>query len=41
MPSAGGDVVGLWRYLRYDFKSDQAMQNLAFSGPMIGVTFRW
>jgi hypothetical protein len=36
-----GDVVGLWRYLRYDFKSDQAIQNLAFSGPMIGVTFRW
>jgi hypothetical protein len=36
-----GDVVGLWRYLRYEFKSDQAIQNLAFNGPMIGVTFRW
>ena len=36
-----GDVVGLWRYLRYDFKSDQAIQDLAFNGPMIGVTFRW
>ena len=36
-----GDVVGMWRYLRYDFKSDQAIQNLAFNGPMVGVTFRW
>lgn len=36
-----GDVVGLWRYLRYDMKSDQAIQDLAFNGPMIGVTFRW
>ena len=36
-----GDVVGLWRYLRYDFKSDQAIQDLALNGPMIGVTFRW
>jgi len=36
-----GDVVGLWRYLRYEFKSDQTIQDLAFNGPMIGVTFRW
>jgi len=36
-----GDVVGLWRYLRYDFKSDQPIQDLTFNGPMIGVTFRW
>ena len=36
-----GDVVGLWRYLRYEFESDQTIQDLAFNGPMIGVTFRW
>jgi hypothetical protein len=36
-----GDIVGLWRYVRYDFKSDDAIQDLAFNGPMIGVTFRW
>ena len=36
-----GDVVGAWRYLRYDLKSDQAVQDLSFNGPMIGVTFRW
>jgi len=36
-----GDIVGLWRYLRYDFKSDDVIQDLTFNGPMIGVTFRW
>jgi len=36
-----GDVVGLWRYLSYELKSDQPIQDLSFSGPMIGVTFRW
>jgi len=36
-----GDIVGLWRYMRYDFKSDDAIQDLTFNGPMIGVTFRW
>jgi hypothetical protein len=36
-----GDVVGLWRYIRYDFKSDAVIDDLSFNGPMIGVTFRW
>jgi len=36
-----GDVTGLWRYLRYEMKSDQPIEDLAFNGPMIGVTFRW
>jgi len=36
-----GDVVGMWRYLDYNMKSDQAVSDLNFNGPMIGVTFRW
>jgi len=36
-----GDVVGLWRYLRYNLKSDQPVRDLSFNGPMTGVTFRW
>lgn len=36
-----GDIVGLWRYMRYDLKSDNVIQDLSFNGPMIGVTFRW
>ena len=36
-----GDIVGMWRYLRYEFKSDAAIEDLTLNGPMIGVTFRW
>ena len=36
-----GDVVGMWRYLGYDMKSGQAVDNVNFNGPMIGVQFRW
>jgi hypothetical protein len=36
-----GDIAGLWRYVRYDFKSDDAIQDLKFNGPMLGVTFRF
>jgi hypothetical protein len=38
---AWGDVVGLWRYLSYDMKSDQAVKGLSLNGPMVGATFRW
>lgn len=30
-----------WRYLDYEFKSDSPIQNMNFSGPFIGATFRW
>lgn len=36
-----GGLVGSWRYLDYDMKSDQGIQDLTFSGPMISVVFRW
>jgi len=36
-----GDVVGMWRYVSYDMKSDDVIQDLTFNGPMVGVTFRW
>jgi len=35
-----GDILAMWRYVRYDFKSDDIIQDLTFSGPLIGVTFR-
>jgi hypothetical protein len=36
-----GDVIATWRYLDYKFKSDQKLEDLTFSGPQIGVAFRW
>jgi hypothetical protein len=36
-----GDVIGMWRYMKYDMKSDQSVQDLSLNGPMVGVTFRW
>lgn len=36
-----GDIVALWRYMSYDMKSDDAIQDLRLNGPMLGVTFRW
>ena len=36
-----GDIAALWRYLSYDMKSGQAVEDLTFNGPMVGVTFRW
>ena len=36
-----GDIVGAWRYTDYRMKSDQVVQDLTFSGPAIGVVFRW
>jgi hypothetical protein len=37
-------VVGLtlaYRHLYYDMKSDKLIQDMRFSGPALGVTFRW
>ena len=36
-----GDVLAMWRYLDYDFKSDSALKDMTFNGPMIGVAFHW
>ncbi len=36
-----GDVVGSWRYLDYNMKSGQALQELKFSGPMVSAVFHW
>jgi hypothetical protein len=31
----------MWRYVDYNFKSDKALQDMNFNGPMFGATFRW
>lgn len=36
-----GETVAFWRYLEYDFDSNSAIADINFSGPAIGVTFRW
>ena len=36
-----GELNALWRYLRYNMKSGQAINDVYFSGPQIGVVFRW
>jgi hypothetical protein len=35
------EVVAAWRYLYYDLPSHKAIEDMSFSGPAIGVTFRW
>jgi hypothetical protein len=35
------EVVAAWRYLYYDLPSGSAIEDMSFSGPGIGVTFRW
>jgi hypothetical protein len=36
-----GEVVAAWRYLYYDLPSSKEIEDMNFSGPQIGVTFRW
>lgn len=36
-----GEVVAVWRYLEYDPPSDTPIQEIDFSGPLVGVAFRW
>jgi hypothetical protein len=38
---AWGDATLVFRHLAYDFKSDHPMSDLSFSGPAIGVSFRF
>ena len=36
-----GEFNTLWRYLKYNAKSGQAVTSVSFSGPQIGAVFRW
>ena len=36
-----GEITGMWRYVSYDMKSGSQIEDLRFSGPMIGATWRW
>jgi len=36
-----GSVIGVWRYLDYEFKSSSKIEIIDFNGPAIGVSFRW
>ena len=36
-----GELFAVWRYLDYSFKSSAKIENVNFSGPAIGVAFRW
>ena len=36
-----GDVLAMWRYLDYKFKSDSKIEDMSFNGPMLGVRFNW
>ena len=36
-----GEIVAAWRYLYYNLPSDEEIKDMDFSGPVIGVTFRW
>ena len=36
-----GDVLAMWRYLDYNFKSGKNLEDMNFNGPMFGVAFHW
>lgn len=36
-----GEVYGMWRYLDYNNKSGEPVEDMSFNGPQLGVTFRW
>jgi hypothetical protein len=36
-----GEIAGVWRYLAYNMPADKPIDNMNFSGPAIGVIFRW
>ena len=36
-----GTATLAWRYLDYKFKSDAPVEDLNFSGPFLGFSFRW
>jgi hypothetical protein len=34
-------LTAAWRHLEYDFDSDKNLKDIRFSGPFVGLTFRW
>ena len=36
-----GALVASWRYLSYDFKSGGHIDSVSFSGPLVGVAFKF
>jgi hypothetical protein len=36
-----GDVLAMWRYIDYNFKSGSPIEDINFNGPMLGVRFAW
>lgn len=36
-----GDLFAAWRHIDYDMSNDSDLQGLSFSGPAVGVAFRW
>jgi hypothetical protein len=34
-------VTAAWRYLAYEFDSSKNLEDITFSGPFVGLTFRW
>jgi hypothetical protein len=36
-----GALIGSWRYLDYDFKSSSLIQSQSFSGPLVGLVFKF
>ena len=37
----GSELFAVWRYLDYNFKSSSKIEDVNFSGPALGVAFRW
>jgi len=35
------EVAAVWRFLYYDLPSSKAIDDIYFSGPAVGITFRW
>jgi hypothetical protein len=35
------EVAAVWRYLYYDLPSSKAIDDMSFSGPAVGLTFKW
>jgi hypothetical protein len=36
-----GEISAAWRYLDYDLPSDDAIKDMYFSGPALGIAFKW
>ena len=36
-----GEVIAVWRYMDYNFKSGSPIEKLTLNGPAIGVAFHW